>query len=336
MHPFRRAPALLLLSLCAWAAACPAPAAAATGEPAWRSVASANRPAARHENAFVALDGRLYLLGGRGERPLQIFDPATRRWSEGAAPPQELHHLQAVAHDGRLWAIGALTGGFPDEPPVTTVLTYDPASDRWQAGAPLPEGRQRGGGGLVVHEGQFYVIGGLTRGHLGGYVPWADRFDPVSGRWTALPDAPHPRDHFHAAVLDGKLYAAGGRTSSHATGETFSRTIVAVDVYDLAAGTWSTLDAPLPTARAGSATVAHGGRIVVIGGESGSQQLAHAEVEAYDPASGRWTTLAPLPVGRHGTQATLLDGAIHIAAGSGNRGGGPELDDHLVYAPAAD
>ncbi len=334
MRRFHRLPVLLLLCACASAAL--ATSKAPAGDGGWRSVESANRPVARHENGFVALDGRLYLLGGRGDRPLQIFDPASGRWSEGAPPPQELHHLQAVAHDGRLWVIGALTGGFPDEPPVASVLSYDPVGDRWQTGPALPAQRQRGGGGLVVHDGLFYMVGGLTRGHLGGYVPWIDRFDPATGRWTALPDAPHARDHFHAVVLDGRLYAAGGRTSSHATGETFTRLVVAVDVYDIGAGTWSTLDAPLPTARAGSASVVHQGRVLVIGGESGSQQQGHAEVEAYDPATGRWTALQPLPVGRHGTQATVLDGAIHIAAGSGNRGGGPELDDHLVYAPQAD
>jgi len=37
--------------------------------------------------------------------------------------------------------------------------------------------------------------------------------------------------------------------------------------------------------------------------------------------------LPSLPVGRHGTQAAALGDKVYIAAGSGNRGGGPELDD---------
>src|SRR5690606_21805787 len=105
-------------------------------------------------------------------------------------------------------------------------------------------------------------------------------------------------------------------------------TITAVDVYDFEAARWSTLDAPLPTPRAGAGAVALGGRLLVMGGESARQVPAHAEVEAYDPRSGRCSAPPPLPRGRHGTQATVLDEAVHVAAGSGGRGGGARPDDH--------
>lgn len=299
---------------------------------AWSAAPGHDAPTARHENAFVALDGRLYLLGGRGQRPLEIFDPATGRWREGAAPPMELHHLQALALEGRLYVIGAFTGDFPEERPLSHVLVYDPASDRWSQGAEIPAHRRRGAAGVVAHEGLVYLVGGNTRGHMSGYVPWLDVFDPGSGQWWALADAPHARDHFHAVVIDGRLYAAGGRRTSHDTGETMSLTIPQVDVYDIAAGSWTTLEAPLPTPRAGAAAVAMEGRLLVLGGESPAQVPGHSEVEAYDPAREAWATLPALPRGRHGTQATMLGEVLHVAAGSGDRGGGPELGDHLQFA----
>ena len=55
------------------------------------------------------------------------------------------------------------------------------------------------------------------------------------------------------------------------------------------------------------------GKLVVLGGESGGQQLAHNEVEALDPATSIWTMLAPLSMGRHATQAILHDGRIYLA-----------------------
>ncbi len=302
---------------------------AATATPAWRTLVTETAPTARHENAFVALDGRLYLLGGRGDRPLEIFDPVSGRWSRGTAPPFEVHHVQAVAHEGRLWLLGALTGDFPDEPAVPAVWTYDPVADAWQEGPSIPAHRRRGASGVAVHDGLIYLVGGVTRGHTGGYVPWLDVLDPASGAWRELQDAPHARDHFHAAVLDGRLYAAGGRTSAHGS-DAPMRSVAAVDVYDIAAGTWSTLDAPIPTPRSGTATLAHAGRVLVLGGESDAQRRAHDEVEAWNPAAARWERLPALPAGRHGTQVTTLDGALHIVAGSGDRGGGPELADHLV------
>ena len=60
--------------------------------------------------------------------------------------------------------------------------------------------------------------------------------------------------------------------------------------------------------------------------KSGAQRAAHAEVEAFDPSDGAWQAMPSMVQGRHGTGAILFDGKLWTAAGSGNRGGGPELD----------
>lgn len=303
--------------------------------PQWRQQDAASKPTARHENGFVAVAGRLILLGGRGERPLEIYDPASGRWTRGEAPPFEIHHLQGVEFGGKLYVLGALTGKFPEESPVPDVLIYDPVADRWSKGPEIPPQRRRGASGVAVHDGMIYLVGGNRRGHMSGYVAWFDAFDPATGRWTELPDAPHARDHFHAAVIDGKLYAAGGRRSAHDLGNALAQTVGEVDVYDFKAKRWSTLPAPLPTQRAGTASAVIDGKLAVMGGESLRQVEAHREVEAWDPKTARWQTLPALPVGRHGTQAATLDGKTYIGAGSGNRGGGPELNDLWRIEPGA-
>ncbi len=320
--------AMVLLSACY--AESTGPEAIDVGSLHWEQQVTGQPFTARHENGFVAVGELLYLVGGRGERPLEIFDPATGTWSQGANPPFEIHHMQAIAYDDKLYVLGAMTGNFPEEPSLSHILIYDPAMDTWSTGPELPAGRERGASGVVVHDGLIYLIGGNTRGHMSGYVPWMDVLDPETGSWTELPDSPHARDHFHAVVIDGKIYAAGGRTSSHDTGQVMSLTVGPVDVYDIATQRWRTLEAPLPTERAGTATVALNGLLVVLGGESGSQVESHDEVEAYDPVRNQWIRLPSLPVGRHGTQATLLNGEVHIVSGSGNRGGGPELSDHWI------
>ena len=301
----------------------------------WETLPAGERPTMRHEHGYVKVGGRFYLVGGRGEKPVEIFDPATRTWTAGAAPPIELHHFQALEHDGKVWVVGAMTGGWPKEPPVPEVHIYDPATDRWTRGPSIPSDRRRGGAGAVVHEGRIYVVAGITNGHTSGHVAWLDVLDPRTGTWQRLADAPRPRDHFQAGVIDGKLYVAGGRRSSAGTNQHFELVVPEVDVYDFRTNAWTTLPpaSNIPTPRAGSTTVVLDGRLVVIGGESGAQEAGHAEVEALDPRTGRWTALAPMNTGRHAAQAVLHDGRIWIAAGSRTRGA-TEVASQEVYTPA--
>lgn len=301
----------------------------------WVTLAGGTEPQQRHESGYVKAGDRFYLVGGRGDRAVQSFDPESGSWTTGALPPIEMHHFQAVEHGGKIYVVGAMTGRYPTEPPVPHVYVYDPATDSWTRGPEIPEDRRRGGAGAIVHQGRIYLVAGIQNGHTDGHVPWFDAFDPATGAWTRLPDAPRARDHFQAAIVDGKLYAIGGRRSSAGSGQTFNLTIPEVDVYDFATGRWTTLPvgADLPTERAGTTSVVLNGEILVIGGESGSQQEGHAEVEAFDPATGGWRTLAPLNQGRHATQAILHDGRIFIAAGSRTRGA-TEINSQEVYTPA--
>ncbi len=310
---------LLLLTGCASGGA---DTVAMDGPGEWRELPSEPAPMQRHENGYVRVGSRFFLVGGRGDRPVEIFDPTDGSWSRGAAPPIEIHHFQGVEYDGRIYIVGAMTGRYPTEPPVPVVQIYDPETDQWSEGPEIPADRRRGGAGVVVHDGLIYIVAGIQNGHTDGHVAWLDSFDPRTGEWNRLPDAPRPRDHFHAGIIDGKIYAAGGRRSSAATGETFELTVAEVDVYDISSNSWTTLpeSANIPTPRAGSTAAVMGDRLIIIGGESGTQEAAHAEAEMLDPATGSWTSLAPLQVGRHGTQAVVYENQIYVASGSRTRG----------------
>lgn len=302
---------------------CLVPARAQTSESGWETITpSQDEPLQRHENGAARVGNTLYLIGGRGERPVEIYNPKTNTWKTGATPPVSMHHFQAVPYKGKIYVMGALSGNFPDEDPVANVYVYDPQKDRWEKGPAIPENRRRGAAGAVAYQGKIYLVGGIQNGHIDGHVRWLDTFDPQTGEWKQLADAPRYRDHFQAAVVNGKLYAAGGRRTSRASGRVFELTIPEVDVYDFAADSWAPLppSGDLPTERAGSSTIAAENKLIVLGGESGSQPEAHAEVEMYDPDSGTWTSLPSLNQGRHGTQAIVYDGKIYIAAGSETRG----------------
>lgn len=315
--------ALVILLLSAAAGCVIAPAPVATFE----TVDAIGAPTARHEAAFVEHKGKLYLIGGRRVNPVDVFDPVTRRWQEKSTPELELHHVQAVSFGDAIYLIGAMTGGYPNETPLDRVLKYWPAEDRFEWGAMIPKERRRGAAGVAVYQDRIYVVGGITNGHVGGTTAWLDEFNPHTGQWRTLADAPHARDHLQATVVGDRLYVFAGRRTSQATGQVLELTERYGNVYDFKRGAWLETSETLaiPTQRAGNMAIAWDEQIFVAGGESATQVVAHSEVEVFDSRSNRWLTHAPLQRGRHGTGFAIVDGYLYTAAGCGNRGGEPEL-----------
>ena len=314
---------LLVLCFMAW----PGTLATAQDTWQWEMVEAIGEPTARHEAGFVAYQDKLYLIGGRRVNPTDEFDTTTNTWTEKSPPPIELHHFQPVVVDDAIYLMGAMTGGWPEETPLDRVIMYYPERDEYAYGHEIPEHRRRGGAGVVYHEGKIYLVGGITNGHMDGYQPWFDAYDPETGEWEVLPDAPNARDHFQVTVWDNKLYAFAGRRSSRRTGEDMALTVREGNVYDFDTGTWLpvTSNMGIPTLRAGNAIFAWNNEVIVGGGESMEQEAAHSEVEAFNTLTGTWRNWPSLLRGRHGTGFAVVGDYVYMASGSGNRGGGPEL-----------
>jgi hypothetical protein len=67
-----------------------------------------------------------------------------------------------------------------------------------------------------------------------------------------------------------------------------------------------------------TATRVRDGRVLVVGGVDGSANLATAEI--YDPATGRFTSVVPMPGARSTHAAALLgDGRVLVAGGQSDR-----------------
>jgi N-acetylneuraminic acid mutarotase len=322
-------PAILAASL--FALALTAPSWGVVDDPPgeWRTCAPSS--VNRQEVSYAEVGGNFYLAGGTtlklGMTLQERYDPMTNSWKTVAPLPKALTHIQAVELGGKIYYVGGMEGSTsgPHGPASDTVFVYDPATDSFGEGTPLPAGRDRGAAGTADYNGKIYIAGGQHDPPDGVYnpksKPWFDVYNPATKSWTQLPDMPRKRDHFQGAVVDGKFYAIGGRDFL------INATTTAVDVYDLsqgATGTWRTLDTALPTPRGGFATAVLGKEILVIGGEGGG--IAHSEVEAYDTVTNTWRALEPIPTyggGRHGTQAAVYDGGVYIAAGSNEQGTSP-------------
>jgi N-acetylneuraminic acid mutarotase len=188
----------------------------------WRR--AADMPAARAAHASVAINDKVYVIGGAGDVSTSLweYDPATDRWRTGLpAMSVAREHLAAAALDGKLYVVG---GRFPGN--TTALEVYDPAANRWSRLADMPT--PRGGFTAAAVGGRIHAFGGeqLTGGQvIGGH----DVYDPATNRWQSVGGTPLARHGLPSVELGGKWFVLGGGTS--AGGETFRTLTNRVDVF---------------------------------------------------------------------------------------------------------
>ena len=298
----------------------------------WETISTedGSMPTQRHECGFIEVGGKFYLLGGRGNKPVDIYDPEENTWKQGATPPVEIHHFQPVIFNGYIIVLGAMTGAYPNEVPISNMLIYNPVQDQWFMGDTIPVSRSRGSGGTVVYNEKIYWVGGIRNGHIGDHKDYFDVYDPKTKSWDTLPSAPQPRYHFQAVVHKDKLYLIGGRRTKAPYG-VWTTTIPEVDVYNFKSNEWKSLNSDLPTPRAGAMNLVMNDEIIVLGGESAFKNYAHNDVEAFNPKNETWTSLPGVNPGRHGTGVIGYKDEIYLSTGNFTKGAGAELKDIIVY-----
>ncbi len=136
------------------------------------------------------------------------------------------------------------------------------------------------------------------------------------GTWSSVASMPTSRGSF-AAVYgpDDRIYAIGG-FANNGGGQ-----LGTLEAYNPITDSWTTL-APMPTPRQGlSAVVGTDGRIYTIGGDydnvsSPSLDGNSVVVEAYDPNTNTWESMAELRNGRYlGAAVTGNNGIIYAMGG---------------------
>src|SRR5688572_14181780 len=138
-----------------------------------------------------------------------------------------------------------------------------------------------------------------------GVMPAAAQDEPVQSRWSVGADMPTRRSELSSALLDGRIYAAGG------IGENWT-VRSEVERYDPATNTWDTV-APLPVGLHHLGMAAIGGRVYVTGGYADMNFTAdQTATYAYDPATNAWTTVAPMPSPRAAHMMVAIDGKLHV------------------------
>ena len=240
--------------------------------------------------------------------PVGAF-PEFEGWSMGTAMPLPRSEHAVAEMGGKVWVLG---GYPPGRLPSNLVQVYDTATGRWTLGPSLPQPIHHTHAAAV--DGKLYVIGGEIDGASTGrpekYVANVWVHDPKVGGWVARAPMPTARSGGGKAVIDGKIYVAGGRPPGGS----------AFEVYDPATDKWEKLP-DLPTQRNHLAMVALNGKIIVAGGRTGPGAGAPRldVVEIYDPATRKWTKGAPLPAIRGGITGAVVSGCMFVFGGEGEQ-----------------
>ena len=130
---------------------------------------------------------------------------------------------------------------------------------------------------------------------------------PVEGDvWEQKTSMAEKRIAAATGVIDGKIYAAGGKNYS-------DDHTASLEAYNPATDTWES-KASMSTTRTTSATVVANGKLYVVGGINNDYDMI-ATLEVYDPASNTWETKTPMPTARVSAAAAVVGNKIYVVGG---------------------
>jgi hypothetical protein len=286
--------------------------------------------------------GRVLIAGGSGNHgtvlaSAELYDPATGQFTPtGSMSTPRSGATATLLADGRVLIAGGGTNGGT----VSSAELYDPATGRFTPTGAMTTPRVHATATLRPN-GTVLIAGGVgaaVNNAAGGWLSSAELYDPVTGRFTAIPGLMSaPRAWATATLLpNGWVLIAGGTGPG-------GRVLSSAELTD---GGGFIPTGPMTTPREYvNATPLPDGRVLFaggIGGAGGYDPLSSAELydptaDAY-PATGTFTPTGSMPSPRFDATATLLaDGRVLIAGGNvgvGHTSGGNTVSSAELYDPA--
>jgi len=286
-------------------------------DPATGTWSSTGSLAAGRENhvAVLLADGRVLIAGGLSIDPsarlssAELYDPATGTWSATGNMAVARHLAAAVRlTDGRVLVAGG-SGTGTDLNAVASTEVYSPATGQWTSASPMSVARSAHSAALLS-DGTVLVSGGADGTFRAPILfPGSERFNPITGAWTATGAVTTARGfHRTLTLADGRVLMIGG---SDFVTTVFS----ASDLFNPATGIWTPTGALSAARISHSATLLASGQVLVAGG-SASSPLSSSEL--YDAGTGSWASAGAMRVARSNHAAVVLaNGKVLVAGGQG-------------------
>jgi len=186
---------------------------------AWTKVSSMPTGTERAASCVAVDAGSMYVIGGanngKSVDKAARYDPTANTWEELPALPERREHCSAGIIKGVLYVAGGRADGITGIEPKT--WAFDLGSKVWSEKPSLAP--PRGGLAGAVLANRLFVFGGEGNNNASsGVFPDIDVYDPATNQWKALSPMLVPRHGYGAAVLDGRIYLAGGAVRQGAGG----------------------------------------------------------------------------------------------------------------------
>lgn len=250
----------------------------------------------RLQFGVAVLNNKLYVTGGRDGlmtlNNVECFDPKTNTWETLAPMLTHRHGLGVAVLSGPIYAVGGHDGWSY----LNSVERYDPVAGQWSFVAVMTTPRSTVG--VAVLEHKLYAIGGRDGSSCLNSV---EVYDPHVNKWSLAAPMVQRRGGVGVAVLRGYLYAAGGHDAPASSD--LSKQFSSVERYDSRIDQWG-LIVPMKNCRDAVGMATLGDRLYSVGGYDGNTYLD--AVEAYDPDSNDWKSVASLTHPRAGACVVAL------------------------------
>ncbi len=179
-------------------------------------------PETRGGGGLAVVGRKLHFMGGlKADRDTDSADhwvldldewaKGSAEWTDAAPLPGPRNQFATQVLGGKIYAMGGQLNHDSRQLDQARVDIYDPETDSWSSGPPLPKGHSHAEGGTFVHDGRVYMVGGHTTPEGGTKAMEADilSFAP-GGEWEVVAELPMALSSPGATIIDGKLYVCGG------------------------------------------------------------------------------------------------------------------------------
>jgi len=251
-------------------------------------------PTPRFGFAIFVYENKIHVVGGyvNGIQPTsahEIYDPETNIWETKESASNLLAYREGYdtnVVDGKVYIMGGQSSPYRPWPSTDANTVYDPATDTWASGAPLPVGAADYASAVVGNK--IFVIGGRNYDYSPSTFNLTQVYDTETDMWSYGASMYAAAKQIAGGATTGiyapkRIYVFGSLTLQD--GESISTYITRV--YNPETDSWSTGDS-MPTQRGHFSVAVVNDKLYVIGGQFATEnnELSYVyktENEQYTP-----------------------------------------------------